>query len=76
MDDQAEENSIMTKDNDDTTQYCEAIRHIELGIYRPVKDSNSDLWLPTPKLEQIFSAGMIRKSLAELPMRTRSKAVH
>ena len=67
---------MVIKDNDDTTQYCEAIRHIELGIYNPVKDSNSDLWLPTPKLEQIFSAGMVGKSLAELPMQTRSKAVH
>ena len=66
----------MTKNNYDTTQYCEAIRHIELGIYNPVKDSNSDLWLPTPKLEQIFSAGMVGMSLADLPMRNRSKAVH
>ena len=76
MDDQAGENSIVTKDNDDTTQYCEAIQHIEMGIYNPVKDSNSDLWLPAPKLEQKFNAGMVGKSLAELPIRTRSKAVH
>ena len=66
----------MIKDNDDTTQYFEAIRHIELGIYNPFKDSNSDLWLPTPKLEQKFSAGMVGKSLADLSMRNRSKAIH
>lgn len=62
--------------NDDGPErYVEAIRRSGLTIYDPIEIGNSQLWIPTPELEELLNAAMAGVSLAGLPLRTRSKVV-
>lgn len=62
----------------DTTvleRYVEAIRRSGLSIYDDIKISHPELWIPTAELEQLLNMRMSGISLAELPLRSRSKVV-
>ena len=56
-------------------RYVEAIRQSGLSIYGRIEIGNTELWIPTPELEQLLNAAMTGVSLAGLPLRTRSKVV-
>lgn len=56
-------------------RYVEAIRHSGLSIYAQIEVGDPELWIPTPILEDLLNAAMAGLSLAELPLRTRSKVV-
>lgn len=65
----------MATDGNDPERYVEAIRKSGLSIYDPIEIGDPELWIPTPKLEHLFNAGMTGVSLAGQPLRTRSKVV-
>ena len=65
----------MTTASSQLTQYVEAIRQSGLTIYHPVESENSNLWIPTSKLERLLNVELCGVSLAGLPIRTRSKRV-
>jgi hypothetical protein len=53
--------------------YVEAIHRSGLTIYDPIPVGHPDLWIPARELETLLNAGLRGVSLAELPLRTRSK---
>ena len=53
----------------------EAIRRSGLSIYEPIEIGDPELWIPRPELEQLLDGAMVGVSLADLPLRTRSKVV-
>lgn len=55
-------------------EYVAAIKRSALSIYSPIP-VGSDLWIPTPTLEVLLNRELAGKSLAGLPLRTRSKVV-
>ena len=56
-------------------RYVKAIQKSGLSIYDPIEIGDSELWIPTPELEQLLNEAMKGISLAKLPLRTRSKLV-
>lgn len=56
-------------------RYVEAIRQSGLSIYAPIEIGDPEFWIPTPELEQLLTRALAGVSLAELPLRTRSKVV-
>ncbi len=56
-------------------RYADAIRGSGLSIYDPVEVGDPQLWIPTPTLERLLDATMSGVSLADLPLRSRSKVV-
>jgi len=60
---------------DDPKRYVESIRKSGITIYDPIEIGDTELWIPTPELEQLLNAFMTGVSLAGLPLRTRSKVV-
>ena len=56
-------------------RYVEAIRRRGLSIYDRIDVGDPDLWIPTPELEHLLNTAMSGISLADLPLRTRSKVV-
>ena len=65
---------MATKDSG-AERYVEAIRQSRLSIYDPIETDDRRLWIPTPELEQLLNRAMVGISLAQLPLRTRSKVV-
>ena len=65
----------MTAESSNTQRYVEAIRRSGLSIYDRIDNSDPELWIPTPELEQLLNASMSGISLGGLPLRTRSKVV-
>ena len=59
----------------DPEKYVRAIARSGLSIYDPIPIGDSDLWIPTQELEALLHHGLIGLSLADLPLRTRSKVV-
>lgn len=56
-------------------RYVEAIRRSGLSIYDHIEIGDPDLWIPTPRLEELLNMAMSGISLAGLSLRTRSKVV-
>jgi hypothetical protein len=56
-------------------RYVAAIRRRGLSIYDRVEVGDPELWIPTPELEALLNRGLRGRSLAGLPLRTRSKVV-
>lgn len=56
-------------------RYVEAIRQSGLSIYDQIEVGDPEFWIPTPILEDLLNSAMVGLSLAELPLRTRSKVV-
>jgi len=52
-----------------------AISASSLSIYDPIDRADVTLWIPTPLLEEILQQGLGGRSLAGLPLRTRSKVL-
>ena len=65
----------MASDGIGAKQYVEAIRRSGLSIYDHVEIGDPNLWIPTPKLEELLNMAMPGISLAGLSLRTRSKVV-
>lgn len=65
----------MKTNNDGVNKYVEAIKQSGLSIYDPIKIGDPNLWIPTPELEILLNDELIRISLANLPLRTRSKVL-
>ena len=63
----------MSTNGNDPARFVEAIRRSGLSIYEPIEIGDSELWIPTPELEYLLSKAMAGVSLANLPLRTRSK---
>ena len=59
----------------DPEKYVRAIARSGLSIYDPIPIGDPDLWIPTQELEALLHHGLIGLSLADLPLRTRSKVV-
>lgn len=55
--------------------YPLAIARAGITIYDGIAVGNPDLWIPTPYLEILLDRALVGKSLAGLPLRTRSKVV-
>ena len=53
----------------------DAIAGSGLTIYDRISRHDGDLWIPTPELERLLDAHMGGMTLADLPLRTRSKVV-
>lgn len=64
----------MTEPTKTPDEYVAAIKRSGLSIYSPIP-VGSDLWIPTPTLEVLLNRELVGKSLAGLPLRTRSKVV-
>ncbi|KAF1086171.1 hypothetical protein SPSYN_00912 [Sporotomaculum syntrophicum] len=56
-------------------RFVEAISQSGLSIYDPIEIGDPDIWIPTPELEFLLNEGLRGISLANLPIRTRSKVV-
>lgn len=56
-------------------QYRQAIQQSGHTIYSAVAQNDPNLWVPTPALEALLTAGLRGQSVAGLPLRTRSKVV-
>ena len=56
-------------------RYIKAIKKSGLSIYDFIEIGDPELWIPTPKLEELLDTAMRGISLAGLPLRTRSKIV-
>jgi len=56
-------------------QYVLAISRSGLSIYDQVEIGDPNLWIPTPALEALLDIGLRGFSLADLPLRTRSKVL-
>jgi len=65
----------MAKKNKIIQQYIKAIQKSGLSIYDTIEIGDPELWIPTPELEKLLDAAMKGISLADLPLRTRSKVV-
>jgi hypothetical protein len=65
----------MKTNNDGVNKYVEAIKQSGLSIYDPIKIGDPNLWIPTPELEILLNDGLMIISLANLPLRTRSKVL-
>lgn len=65
----------MKTNNNGVKRYVEAIQQSGLSIYDPIEIGDPNLWIPTPELEVLLNDGLIRVSLAGLPLRTRSKVL-
>lgn len=65
----------MVTDGDDPKRYAKAIRDSRLTIYDPIEIGDPNLWIPTAKLEELLNEAMTNISIAELPLRTRSKVI-
>lgn len=65
----------MSVDPNRLRQYVSAISRSGLSIYDQVEIGDPDLWIPTPALEALLDAGLRGFSLADLPLRTRSKVL-
>ncbi|OOG64379.1 restriction endonuclease [Rhodanobacter sp. B04] len=55
--------------------YKNAIAASGKDIYEPIDIGDADHWIPTQRLEKMLNDGLRGKSLAGLPLRTRSKVV-
>ena len=53
--------------------FVETIRRAGISIYDSIDIGDPELWIPTPDLEWLLNSGLCGKSLAGLPLRTRSK---
>ncbi len=65
----------MTDPPTNPNRFVDAIRRNELTIYDPVEIADEQLWIPTPELQRLLNDGLRGISLAQLPLRTRSKVV-
>lgn len=65
----------MTGHSGSPRRFSSAIRGRGLTIYDPIDISDPDLWIPTQELESLLNDGLRGRSLAGMPIRTRSKAV-
>lgn len=63
----------MTEHAESLDRYVIAIRERGITIYDAIEIGDPDLWIPTPALESLLDYGLVGVSLAELPLRTRSK---
>lgn len=59
----------------DPAFYAEAISNSGLTIYDHIPRQVGELWIPTSDLERLLNASLKGTSLADLPLRTRSKVV-
>ena len=67
---------LMSTDcGDSASGFVKAIRESGLSIYDLVDGSNPDLLIPTEDLERLLDGGLVGRSLAGIPLRTRSKLV-
>lgn len=57
------------------TEYKQAIASSGYDIYTLIEVGDPEHWIPTQHLETLLNEGMSGKSLAGLPLRTRSKVV-
>jgi hypothetical protein len=55
--------------------YKSAIASSGKDIYEPIDVGDADHWIPVQRLEKLLNEGLRGKSLAGLPLRTRSKVV-
>jgi hypothetical protein len=65
----------MTQDKVNIQNYVHAIKESRLTIYDPIEINHPTLWIPTPVLETLLDNGLKGISLADLPLRTRSRVV-
>ncbi len=65
----------MASDRGGSNSYVEAIRQSGLTIYDRIAIGDPELWIPTSILEGLLNATIVGISLAELPLRSRSKVV-
>ena len=66
---------MSTDCGDSASGFVKAIRESGLSIYDLVDGSNPDLLIPTEDLERLLDGGLVGRSLAGIPLRTRSKLV-
>ena len=66
---------MMNERNSNPHRFVEAIIRSGLSIYDHIEIRDSELWIPAPDLEVILDNGLKGISLADLPLRTRSKVV-
>lgn len=57
------------------TEYKQAISASGKDIYIPIEIGDPDHWIPSQHIETLLNEGMRGLSLADLPLRTRSKVV-
>ena len=57
------------------TEYKQAISASGKDIYIPIEIGDPDYWLPSQHIETLLNGGLRGLSLADLPLRTRSKVV-
>lgn len=55
--------------------YTQAIGSSGLSIHDPIEIGDTELWIPTPELEQILNERLVGIDGLDLPIRTRSKVV-
>jgi len=55
--------------------YARNIRRSGLTIYDPIEIGDPNFWIPAPALESLLNTTLRGRSLAGLPLRTRSKVV-
>lgn len=55
--------------------YVDNIRQTGLDIYAPIEVGDPDLWIPARDLEKLLTHALVGKEFADMPNRTRSKAV-
>lgn len=60
---------------DEVTNYVENIRQSGLSIYDGIDIEDRELWIPSNELSRILNDSLVGLSLANLPLRTRSKRV-
>lgn len=65
----------MTEPPSDPSRFVRAISQSGLTIYDAIDIGDPDLWVPTPELQALLDQGLRGTSLADLPLRTRSKIV-
>lgn len=56
-------------------EYVENIRCSGVGIYSPIDVGDPELWVPSQEMEFLLDSALKGRSLARLPLRTRSKVV-
>ena len=65
----------MADSSDRIERYIQAIRVSRLSIYDAIPVGDDRLWIPSSTLERALDSSMSGTSLADLPLRTRSKVV-
>lgn len=65
----------MAAETTDSFRYPIAIRQSGFSIHEPIEIGDPSLWIPSDRLEALLNTALTGRSLAGLPLRTRSKVV-